>query len=74
MDKSSAQQQGPVWSHEWMNGEINAELWQGTEFKLGIGNKKIQSRICKSKISPYSKGRRRENEIKLHRFVLPAGS
>jgi len=68
MDKSSGQQQGPVWSHEWMNGDINAELWQGTE------NKKIQSRICKSKISPYSKGRRGENEIKPHEFVLPTGS
>lgn len=71
MDKSSVQQQRPVWSHEWMNRETNAELWRGTEFKLGIGNRKIQSRICKSKISPYSK-RRGENEIKLHTFVLPA--
>lgn len=37
--QSSAQQQGPIWSTEWMNVEINAELWQSA------GNKKIRSRI-----------------------------
>lgn len=24
-----------------VNGEMNVELWQGMEFKLGAGNKKI---------------------------------
>lgn len=73
-DKSSVQQQRPVWGHAWMNGETNAELLWGTEFNLGIGNKKLWSRIYRSTISLHSKGRRGENEIKLHRFVLPAGS
>lgn len=75
MNKSSAQQQGPLWSHGWVNWEINAELWQSMKFMQGVGKRKYKAEYAKLKSHHTVNERRKEkNVVKLHRFVLLAGS
>lgn len=49
MNESSAQQQRPVWSHAWINWEINAELWKGMEFMQDEGKRKFGAEYAKLK-------------------------
>lgn len=62
MDKSSACQQGPFLD------ELGDKCRVVARHRIYVGGRKkeTQSRICKIKISPYSKGRKGKNVIKLH--------
>lgn len=57
-----------------MNWEINAELWQGTEFLWHVGKSKYRVEHAKLKSHHAVKEGKEKNVIKLHRFVLLAGS